>query len=75
MAALFVAHALNRKLAFIRFYRLAVFIPVVTSTIATGIMFLWMFDKNYGLANWILSKVGLGRSASSRTRTRPCSHW
>jgi len=60
LAAVFVAHALNRKIAFIRFYRLAVFIPVVTSTIATGIMFLWLFDKNYGLANWLLGKIGLG---------------
>jgi multiple sugar transport system permease protein len=60
LAALFVAHALDRKIAFIRFYRLAVFIPVVTSTIATGIMFLWMFDANYGLANWLLGKIGLG---------------
>ena len=54
----------------VRRYRLAVFIPVVTSTIATGIMFLWLFDKNYGLANWLLGKVGLGRSVSSRIRTR-----
>jgi multiple sugar transport system permease protein len=60
LGAVFVAHALNRKIAFIRFYRLAVFIPVVTSTIATGIMFLWLFDKNYGLANWLLGKLGLG---------------
>ena len=60
LAAVFVAHALNRKIAFIRFYRLAVFIPVVTSTIATGIMFLWLFDKNFGLANWLLGKMGLG---------------
>jgi multiple sugar transport system permease protein len=60
LASLFIAHALNRKIAFVRFYRLAVFIPVVTSTIATGIMFLWLFDKNYGLANWLLGKIGLG---------------
>jgi len=60
LASLFVAHALNRKLALVRFYRLAVFIPVVTSTIATGIMFLWLFDQNYGLANWLLGKIGLG---------------
>jgi multiple sugar transport system permease protein len=60
LASLFVAHALNRRIALIRFYRLAVFIPVVTSTIATGIMFLWLFDQHYGLANWLLSKVGLG---------------
>ena len=60
LASLFVAYALNRKVAFIRFYRLAVFIPVVTSTIATGIMFLWLFDKHFGLANWLLGKVGIG---------------
>ncbi len=60
LAALFIAQALNRRIAFIRLYRLAVFIPVVTSTIATGIMFLWLFDKNFGLANWLLGKIGLG---------------
>jgi multiple sugar transport system permease protein len=60
LLALFVAHALNRKIAMIRFYRLAVFIPVVTSTIATGIMFLWLLDKNFGLANWLLDMVGVG---------------
>src|SRR4029077_11851754 len=60
VAALFVAYALNRKIALIRFYRLAVFLPVVTSTIATGIMFLWLFDKHFGLVNWMLGKVGIG---------------
>jgi multiple sugar transport system permease protein len=60
LAALFVAHALNRRIALIRVYRLAVFIPVVTSTIATGIMFLWLFDSHFGLANWFLGAIGLG---------------
>jgi multiple sugar transport system permease protein len=58
--ALFVASALNRRIRLIRFYRLAVFIPVVASTIATGIMFLWLLDKDFGLANFALGKVGLG---------------
>ena len=60
LGALLLATALNRKIRLMRFYRLAVFIPVVTSTIATGIMFLWVFDKNYGLANYLFDKVGLG---------------
>jgi multiple sugar transport system permease protein len=60
LLSVFVAYALNRKIRFIRGYRLAVFIPVVTSTIATGIMFLWLFDKNFGLANFLLGKLGLG---------------
>jgi multiple sugar transport system permease protein len=60
LGAMLLATALNRKIRLMRFYRLAVFIPVVTSTIATGIMFLWVLDKNYGLANYLLDKVGLG---------------
>jgi len=60
IGALAIAMALNRGIAFIRFYRLAVFIPVVTSTIATGIMFLWLLDSHYGLANFVLGKAGLG---------------
>jgi multiple sugar transport system permease protein len=57
---LFAAIALNRRVVGIRFYRLAVFIPVVVSTIATAIMFLWLFDPSFGLANWVLGKFGVG---------------
>lgn len=57
---LLAAIALNRRVVGIRLYRLTVFVPVVASTIATAIMFLWLFDPNFGLANWVLGKVGLG---------------
>ncbi len=57
---LFAAIALNRKVVGIRVYRMAVFVPVVISSIATAIMFLWLFDPTFGLANWILGKLGLG---------------
>lgn len=58
--ALFVAVALNRKIRGIRLYRTAVIVPVVISTIATAIMFLWLLDPYFGLANWLLGKLGLG---------------
>ena len=58
--ALFLAVALNQRIRLIRFYRLAVFIPVAVSTIATGVMFMWVFDANFGIANWALGRVGLG---------------
>ena len=57
---MFLAIALNQKIRLIRFYRLAVFIPVAVSTIATGVMFLWVFDATFGIANWALGQVGLG---------------
>ena len=42
------AAALNRRLRGISLYRLAVFIPVVTSTVATGVIFTWLLDPDYG---------------------------
>ena len=57
---LVTAIALNRRIRGIRWYRTAVFVPVVVSTIATAIIFLWVFDPHFGLANWLLAKVGLG---------------
>ena len=57
---LLTAIALNRPIRGVRVYRTAVFVPVVVSTIATVIIFLWVFDPNFGLANWLLGKVGLG---------------
>lgn len=60
VGGLLTAVALNRRIRGIRFYRTAVFVPVILSTIATAIMFLWLLDPNYGLINFLLSKVGLG---------------
>jgi multiple sugar transport system permease protein len=58
--ALLIAVALNRPLRFIRLYRTAVFVPVVASTIATSVIFLQVFDPNFGIANWLLSGIGVG---------------
>jgi multiple sugar transport system permease protein len=60
IGALLIAVALNRPLRFIRLYRTAVFVPVVASTIATSIIFLQLFDPNFGMINWLLGNVGLG---------------
>src|SRR6266568_4257837 len=57
---LLAAIALNRRIRGVRFYRTAVFVPVVLSTIATAIMFLWLLDPDFGLVNFLLSKLGLG---------------
>ena len=57
--SLLVAAALNRRLRGITVYRLAVFIPVVTSTIATGVIFTWLMDPEFGLINAVLQKIGL----------------
>ena len=58
--SLLAAAALNRRIRGITVYRLAVFIPVVTSTIATGVIFTWLMDPDYGLdQRRRCSKLGL----------------
>jgi multiple sugar transport system permease protein len=57
--ALLAAGALNRRIRGISVYRLAVFIPVVTSTVATGVIFTWLLDPTFGIVNTVFQKVGL----------------
>lgn len=42
------------------FYRVAVFIPYVTPVVATSMIWMWIFDPNYGLANTILHVFHIG---------------
>ena len=58
--AMGVALLLHRPIRFSRFYRTAVFVPVATSTVATGIIFNWLLEPTYGIVNYLLDKVGLG---------------
>jgi multiple sugar transport system permease protein len=59
VCSLLVAAALNRRLRGIALYRTAVFVPVVTSTVATGVIFSWLLDPDYGVVNAVLHKLGL----------------
>ena len=56
--SLAIAVALNRKLIAIRLYRTAVFAPVVTSTVATAVIFLWLLDPDFGIVNAMLHHFG-----------------
>jgi len=57
--SLLAAAALNRRIRGITVYRLAVFMPVVTSTIATAVIFTWLMDPHYGLLNYGLGRLGV----------------
>jgi multiple sugar transport system permease protein len=58
--SLAIAVALNRRIRGIGLYRTAVFVPVVTSTIATGVIFSWILDPDYGIVNGLLGDLGIG---------------
>ncbi|HBE73994.1 MAG TPA: sugar ABC transporter permease [candidate division Zixibacteria bacterium] len=60
--ALFVAILLNQKLRLSSAYRLALFLPVITSTVAVSLVWKWIFNPRMGVANQFLSWTGLGPS-------------
>jgi multiple sugar transport system permease protein len=53
--ALALALFLNQKIRGLGLYRTLYFTPVVTSGIAVSIVWLWIFDPTWGIANWVLS--------------------
>jgi multiple sugar transport system permease protein len=56
---LFLAVAMNRKIRFISFYRTAAYATMAISTISEAIVFTWLFDPSYGVANYSLSLLHL----------------
>ena len=60
LAALFLAHLLNHaRLRFAVFFRMSMLVPYITSVAATTIVFAQMFDRDFGLLNWLLGLVGV----------------
>jgi multiple sugar transport system permease protein len=58
---LFLALALNRKIRFIGFYRTAILAPFIASVAAQGVLFSFIFDERFGVANALLDEAGLPR--------------
>jgi multiple sugar transport system permease protein len=56
-----LALLLNERIKGVGFFRTAVFTPFVTSTVAAGVIFVWLLDYEYGPVNAALDAVGVGR--------------
>ena len=56
---LILAALLDRPIRLRYLYRLAFFLPLVTSVVAVGLMFRWLYDGEFGLINYSLSWVGI----------------
>lgn len=57
--SLFLAVFLNQKLKFMRFYRAAFFMPVISSFVAVAVIWQWIYNPDYGLLNYFLSWFGI----------------
>lgn len=56
-----LALLLNGKIRGVSLFRTAVFTPFVTSTVAAGVIFVWLMDYDQGVINWLLQWVGIER--------------
>ncbi|NUW31185.1 sugar ABC transporter permease [Nonomuraea sp. SMC257] len=59
VAGLAVAVLLNRKVRGIGFYRTCFLVPYVASATAAGLLMGYIFDRDFGLFNGMLVKLGL----------------
>lgn len=57
--ALAFAMLLNRKIPARGIIRSVIYIPAVVSTVVAGTVFIWIFQDNVGLVNYLLSLVGI----------------
>ena len=59
--ALAIASYLKRETLSSRVLRGAMFLPTITSTVSIAVVFSWVFSTDYGLANGLLTAMGLGK--------------
>jgi multiple sugar transport system permease protein len=57
--SLVLAVMLNTKIKFQSFFQTVYFLPYVTSAVALGIVFGWIFHSKYGLVNNVLGMLGV----------------
>lgn len=57
--AFFVALLLSKKVKGLGFFRTSFYIPYITSGVAVTILWGWIFQKDYGIINYVLSLVGI----------------
>ncbi len=57
--SLFVASILDIKLKFVQAYRSLIFIPVLLSWVVVSLIWMWLFNADNGLINYLLSLLGI----------------
>lgn len=55
----FVALMLNMKIKGTVLFRTIYYLPAVTSTVAVATVWLWLFNRDFGLINYVLSFLGI----------------
>ncbi len=75
LLALMIANLLNRKLRATTWWRVGVLLPYVTPVAASTLVFAVFFARDGGMANWMLSLVGIGTDDPIDWRADKWSSW
>ena len=62
ITSLLLAVLVNRAIRGIYFFRAMFYMPVVSSFVSVSLIFLWMYEPQFGLANEVLRALGLAAS-------------
>jgi len=57
--SIIIANFLNKKIKFMGFFQVAYFLPMVTSAIAVGLVWKYMFSQDIGVINYVLNIFGI----------------
>lgn len=57
--SLLLALAMNQKLRGIVFFRTIFFLPTISSSVAISLMWLWIYNPEFGVMNFLLEQVGI----------------
>ena len=60
-AGFFLAMLLNQKIRGVGVYRIIYYLPSVIPGIAVSLLWLWLFNPEFGLLNWFLSWFGVDK--------------
>jgi ABC-type sugar transport system permease subunit len=63
--ALILAFILHGKVPFARFFRTVWFTPLLMSYPVVGVIWLWVYNYDWGMANLVLRAIGLGQYAQA----------
>jgi multiple sugar transport system permease protein len=56
---LWLAILLNERIAFKTFFRAAILLPYIVPTALSAIAFWWIFDAQFSVISWVLTRFGL----------------
>ena len=61
-SAFLIATILNQEVKGLALFRTIFYLPSVVPAVANAVLWLWLFNPDFGLLNTALSKLGIGRS-------------